>query len=420
VSWKRLIALPAVFALASCGVGSFDPGVPVYRVERETFTRTVSADGNLRSVRSTPIVVSGLAQGPLKIGWLASDGAHVKKGDVVVQFDPTEMEKSLLDGRADRDTAESKILKREVEAVAAVKGSERDAKVARLELDVAQTFQPKDPEIFSRVAIIESEIDQKLAQHRLTHAQGSRESKETLARTDVELLTIERRKAELKMRRARQGLAALEVEAPHDGLVIFRRDNQGNVPKEGDLVWSRQPLADIPDLSEMEAEVFVLEADAGGLAADAPARVVLDSRPDVPYAARVKRVDNLPKPRLRGLPVQYFAVVLALERTDPAAMKPGQRVRATLTVDEKAAVLAIPRQAVFQRDDRSIAYRRSGGRFEPVDVTLGAFSLGRVVIESGLSVGDEIALRDPSQSLEDILRKETGATEKTPGGPKGP
>jgi hypothetical protein len=153
----------------------------------------------------------------------------------------------------------------------------------------------------------------------------------------------------------------------------------------------------MPILEAMEAEVFVLEIDGGALAEGQAATVVVEARPGTEYAGTVKRVDKLAKPRRNGVPVQYFAVMLTLDRTDPAVMKPGQRVRATLVIDESDAVV-VPRQAVFDHEGQQVVYRRDGDRFEPVPVTLGAATAGRIVIESGLQAGDRVALRDPTRA----------------------
>ena len=78
-------------------------------------------------------------------------------------------------------------------------------------------------------------------------------------------------------------------------------------------------------------------------------------------------------------------------------------------------VIAIPRGALFEKDGKRVVYRREGGGFAPVEVTVGRNSVSRVVVEKGLRDGDRIALRDPS-------RKETttGAGGSAPGLAEGP
>lgn len=395
------------------------PEVPVVRAARGTFELRVPAQGNLRSVRATPVSVPAGVPGPFRLAWLAPDGARVREGEVVIRFDSTEMVKELADARDDGQSSALKIGKQEVQGRAEIDKLDRDAGLAREELAAAQQFQKKDETIYSRHEIIESDIDQDLAKDKAEHSRDARRTREKLDATELQLLAIERRKAELKRLQAEQGLRALEVTAPHDGVLILKRDFRGDPVRVGDSVWNGQPLAEIPNLEEMEAEVFVLEADAGGLAPGKRASVVLESRPDVSWPAEIRRVDPLAKPRLRGSPVQYFAVVLKLARTDPQTMKPGQRVRATLFLEERKDAVAVPRQAVFDQDGKKIVYVRRGATFAPAEVTLGPVSMGRVVIEKGVEPGDEVALVDPTRPArsKDEPGEEPGTAAPSPGAP---
>ena len=392
--------------------------VPVLEIRRDRFVHKVGAEGILKAADSTPLTVPVSIRRPVKIAWMVEDGSPVVAGDLVIRFDPTELEKTVLDGKADLDTAERKIAKTRTEAGAKIHGLDKDTDVAKLELESARKFQSKDEAIFSRNEIIESEIDEKLANHKVEHFEGSRKTQETLSQADEALLVIERRKANLKIRQAEETLSSLGITAPHKGIVVFRKDWRGNLPQVGDMVWRGQPLAEIPALDEMEAEVQVLEADAGGLTVGRPAEIVLESNSDRTIQAEIRRVDNVPKPRARGIPVQYFGVTLRLEETDPAVMKPGLRVRATLLLEERPGAVVVPLQAVFDKEGKRVVYRRGSSRFDPVKVVLGPSSFGRVVVETGLEEGDVIALRDPTRTPDDaLLAGRTGTateTETTP------
>jgi multidrug efflux pump subunit AcrA (membrane-fusion protein) len=404
VALAVLAGLAALLLLATSGpFGRRSPPVPVEAVRRGRFVLRVPAEGNLEAVRATPITVPVGVPGPFRIGWLAEDGSRVQAGEVVVRFDPSEIEKALLDASDALRTARLKTDKERAEGSAAIRKLEGDLELARLELKDARQFQKKDAMIFSRNDIVESDLDEQLAHEREEHAQGVRHTRERLSGTEIELLGIDIRQADLRIQRARQSLAALSVTAPHDGVFVLHRNGRGDPVRVGDSVWNGQALAEIPDLSNMRAVVYVLEADAGGLAPGKPATVTVESRPGVAVPATIARVDSLAKPQRRGSPVQYFAVSLDLARTDPATMKPGQRVQAELLLDDRADALTVPRQAVFERDGRNVVYRRKrrqGDPFEPVEVTLGPSGMGRVVIEKGLAAGDVVALADPARPEE--------------------
>lgn len=397
---KRAVAIGtacAAFAGAALVV-AFRPAassVPTIRVSGAPFVRRVTAEGNLKAVKATPITAPPRAPMALKIAWIADDGSALKKDDVIVRFDPTDFEKDLLNGNEDHSTASNNMTKSDVQSNATRANLHRDANQAKVELDAASRFNFDDGEIFSKYQRIDAEVDAKLASDRMTHARQTLTVRDGLAHTEHDLVAIEDRKAALRIRNATQGLQSLEIRAPYDGILVLSRDWRGEIPRVGASVWPSMPLGEIPDLNKMKAEVFVLEADAAGLGVDKRATLSLESDRNVAYGGKVTQVDKLARPRVRGVPVQYFGVTIALDRTDPRVMKPGARVRATLDVENRAHAFAIPRQALFEKNGKKLVYRRDHDKFVAVPVDIASSSAGRVVVTRGLKDGDEIALVDP-------------------------
>ena len=401
MSRRRIGALAIAATALAVGVAPWvahrndGSDVPTFTVARGPFERRVVAEGNLEAAEATPVTAPVDAQGQLKVAWLVPDGSRVKKDDVVVRFDPSEMERSLRDGESDRTTAESRIAGSRAETGGTIRNLGRDADFARKELAAADRFKVDDPDVFSRQEIIRSEIDRSLAEKRIETSDSVRTIREGVAQVDLDLLDIERRKAGIAIDRAKKGLEALEIRAPHDGILVYKKDWRGDVTKVGDTVWPGEPVGEIPDLATMQARVYVLEADAGGLAPGLPATVIVEAHPGREFAAKIKKVDTLAKRRTGWIPVQYFGTTLGLDATDASVMKPGQRVRGVLSLDRSADAISVPRNAVFEKDGRPIVYRRGRAGFAATPVALGPAAVGRVVIASGLAVDDVIALRDP-------------------------
>jgi HlyD family secretion protein len=385
-------ALPLFF-----GCRGGDDRVPLYVVQPMSFSRRVTAEGNLKARKATPLSAPTEAQGPLKIAWVAGDGTLLRKDDLVVRFDPTEFAAALIVGREDHDTAVNKLTKTVGEAATTQTNLGRDARQAENELAAARRFNFDDSEVFSRYQRIESELDQRLAGEKRDHAHNVMGVREHLSQTDRDLVGIESKKADLKIRNAEQGLHALELRAPYEGILVLQRDWRGDIPRVGATVWSGSPIGEIPDLSTMKAEVFVLEADAAGIAVGQKARVALESNPVVSYGGSISQIDKLARPRIRGVPVQYFGVTVDLDRTDPVVMKPGARVRAVLEVENRTNAFSIPRQALFEKNGRKMVYVKRQGRFVPSVVTIGTSSAGRVVVTKGVRKGDVLALTDPTK-----------------------
>jgi RND family efflux transporter MFP subunit len=222
---------------------------------------------------------------------------------------------------------------------------------------------------------------------------------------------IDASKARLKLQIAEKGLRSLRIQAPHDGLLVLERNWRGEIPSVGDTLWPGQKVAEVPDLDKLEAKVFVLEADGAGLKEGQKARFAIEGRPGEEYEATVSRVEPLAKTRDWQSPVKYFETTLSLAK-DPGDLKPGQKVRAVVRLDEADGVLSIPRGALFEKDGKRVVYRRSGSGFEAVEVTTSRQSISHLVVGSGLAAGDVIALRDPSAK-----RSQASAGSSGPVGP---
>jgi HlyD family secretion protein len=396
-------AAPAVLALFLGHACVEAPArVPTCVVARAPFRNEVLAFGRLRAVHSTPVTVPPDLNRPMRIAWLAPTGP-VKKGDPVVVFDPTEIERQQQDGLSNRASAESRKRKAEAEGRRSLRELDLDRTVAAEQLRRAEEVEPADEQIFSRATIIEGRLDRQLLETRLRTSDAKRGPVQRLSEADVALAEIERKKADVLVGQAERSLKSLKVAAPHDGILVFPLSWRGDAAAVGDTVWAGQPVAELPDLTALEARVFVLEGDAGGLAVGKKAVVEIEGQPGLRFAAEVSQVDALAKTQDRQSPVKYFETTIPLPAS-AVSLKPGQTVRALILVDDRGDAVTVPRGALFERDGRRIVYRREGARFVPVEVVVGRRSLGQVVIEAGVAPGDVVALRDPETAASASLR----------------
>jgi len=399
------VLMAAVLGRAALtGTGGGTAGVPVFEVRPAPFVRTVSADGTLRPVKSSPLTAPGEGRS-LIIAWLAEDGARVKKGDLVIRFDNDEAARALADGKDDRAAALARIERERQQVGHALNERARTAALTKDEIAEATELGKKDPRYFPRNEVIESEIDETLLATRLQQTEVAAGVEKRLGQSRVALLAVDRQKADIQSQKAANMLRAMEVRAPHDGTVVLQRWGWGQrILQAGDRAFPGMRIAEVTMGDRMEAEIMVLEADAGGLVPGQRASVVLDAQPDVVWKARVKKVDPFPKAKHPDVPTQYFGAVLELEE-DTSGVKPGQRLEATIVLDDVPAALVVPRQAVFRDDGGNYVHRlrRFGLGFEQARVTLGAGTVGRVAVTAGLQPGDRIALRDPRKSADEAV-----------------
>ncbi len=398
-----------VLALLAAALGARKTAVasiPTHAVTRGRFLNEVLADGVLHAVHSTVVGVPAEHQRSMRVAWLAPPGP-VKKGDTLVRFDPSEVERQYQDAASDRQSAVSRKGKARIAGDSATATLQLDRDLVRDELERAEDVSLTDETVFSRHEILDSRIDRSLLRKRLDATEAKRGPAERLAETDTALAEIERRKADIAMTQAERSLKALSIIAPHDGILVFPLSWRGDAIAIGDSVWPGQPIAELPDLAALEARVFVLEGDAAGLATGLIARLEIEGQPGRPLDGKVTRVDALAKNRTRESPVKYFETAIGFEGSASRVLKPGQRVKATIVMSSRADALWIPRGALFERDGRRFVYRQQDGGFQALDVAVGPRSLGKVVIEQGLKPGERVALQDPQPQRPKVPRQDS-------------
>lgn len=411
---KRRIGIAVVVLLAGGGVlylgrtgfsritGAAIGEVPVHVVAEGHFTRSIGAEGYLKPVRSTPVSAPSEGRSSL-LAWVLEDGTQVKKGDLLVRFDNTDFARALLDNKDEKQAAQHRITKEKTQIASQLSERDRTAALTREEIGKARELGKKDPRFFPRNEVIESEIDESLLRARLAQTEAAKKVEERLATTRVALIAVERQRAEIELRNANDALSSLELRAPHTGTWVLQRWGSNRAFQAGDRAYAGMRIGEVTEGSEMDAEVFVLESDAGGLLPGKKATVVLEARPDQELKATVKQVDPFPKPRSSEVPLQYFGAILHIEG-DVGGAKPGQRLRANVVLEEVPRALAVPRQAVFRGEKGTFVNRQtSAGAFEEVKVRLGPSTVGRVVIASGIAPGDRLALRDPKRSADETV-----------------
>lgn len=391
---RRLLLRLAITVAVLNGCGAAID-VPVYEVTRSPFVHKVTAEGTLKAKETTKITVPPTVRRRVRLAWIAPEGTLLEEGDLVALFDGKEFELNLEDAEADLSGTNQEVARTRAESDVKLGEHRRDYEVAELELEFAERFELTDEFVYSRREIVDDAIDEELATARRDHAGDMSVIQKSLVRTELDILDIGKRKSNLKIDEAKTGLSSLEVRAPHRGTLTLSRNWRGEAVEVGSEMWRGQEIGEIPALDVMEAEVFVLEADAGGVAEGQEARVVVEANPEVVHPAKVARIEAVAKPRFRGSPVQYFGVTLDFETTDSETMKPGQRVVAKLYLEELEEAIVVPRQAVSQEGDHFWVYARNGGTFDATPVEVGAGSAALMVIESGLEEGDVLALTKP-------------------------
>ena len=368
------------------------------------FTLKITADGELQSAESLAIAVPFVPVQRLRIASVVSDGHHVNKGEMLVEFDPAELDLEMLDHQSSLEAANQKLSMGELAIGAEKTDIAKDKKIAQLELEKINQFFPRDAQIYSRRQMIEGQLDKEFTEKKLVYADARFQLKGNVYTLNEAILLLERQQANSKIGQVERALTSLKLLSPATGVVVYNDPGTlygGFSIQPGRTVWISQNLFSLVNPNRMEAKCFVLEKDAGELRPELPVVVTLDPFPGKEFTGKVKSIDNLARAVDRDSPVKYFQTIVALDRTDPEVMKPGVKLKAQIRAGELKSVVVVPRSAVVKRDSDLFVYvQQAPGQFDLTKVKLGQGDLIQVVVTEGLKAGQMLALNPPDVKRE--------------------
>ena len=177
----------------------------------------------------------------------------------------------------------------------------------------------------------------------------------------------------------------------------------------------RQTLIELPDVSQMIAELKVHEAEIKKVRVGQIAVVEVDAVADRKFYGRVKRVSPVADSgsRWSNTALKVYKTEIEIQGDD-LGLKPSMSASATIIVADLEDVLYVPLHAV--RNQGAVRYvwlaTASGPEARPVELGLNDFQW--VEIKSGLEEGDRVYLAVPPEATEPEFEQPAEATPEIP------
>lgn len=402
---RRKIMVIAVVLVAGCSavlgavrLGKHSPTVPTSPVKRGEFLDSLQFRGEVKALKSVTISAPSEA-GDLQIIKLVPEGAAVKTGDSVVEFDKTKTEQDLAQFRSALKSAEAAI--EQAKAQARLTEEEDKTGVLKAGYDVeAAKLEASKQEIVSKIEGEEAKLKLADSEQKLREAIAKQKSDIALNRATILGTEQACNKARYDVHRAEQALARMDVRAPSTGVISILQHwmGSGEAPyRAGDRVWPGAAIAELPDASTLRISARVDESERGRLAVKQPVTVQLNSIPDRQFTGRVERISAIASMDFSsGWPItRNFILEILLEQTD-SRFKPGITGQVTVITERVPNAVIVPAQALFQKSGQNIAYVWGGSQFEERPVDIARRSGDQIMIAKGLRGGEQVALKDPT------------------------
>ncbi len=369
-------------------------------VKRGEFDINVVETGEIQATESLNISSPPMSWrfGRLKITKIIDDGTEVSVGDTVVLFDPSEVQKAIVDANAELEIARAELEKLRAEQGSRIEELEADLKVAEISYQISQ--------IELEQATYESDIKRKEIALNLEKAKISLDKAKEEIENQKNIHVEELHQSELKIKQlennleeANKTMRDLTVLSRGSGVAIIRKNwYTRNKWQVGDQPWSGSPLIDLPDLRELKVETEINEVDISKIKLDQEVEIRLDAFSDTVFAGKVISIAALAKfkDREEKSKIKVFPVEILIAGTSKKLM-PGMTVSSKIIVDKIDDVLFVPLEAIIKKEDGDFAYVKSGNSFKERKVTVGLANNDYIIIEEGLEEGDKVALSDPFQ-----------------------
>jgi multidrug resistance efflux pump len=379
--------------------------IPTGQVKRGDLDMRVYATGELRASHSEMLIAPPIGGGALQITRLLHTGASVKKGDLVMEFDPSEQHYKLDQNRSELLQAEQEITK--AKADAAVVTAQDKVALLKAHFDVRQAeLDVQKNELVSTIDARKNDLALEGAKRVLAELEQDIKSHSASNQASISLAEEKRNKAKLAMDQAQGNIDKMRVTAPMDGLVSLEK-NEGaaggfffsgmSLPeyREGDEVQPGRSVGQVIDPKEMELSAKVGELERNNIKEGQTVDIKLDALPGSTIHGTVKTVGGANSRRFwEDDTSTKFEVLITLANAD-SRLRPGLTAQIVIHGDPRKGVLYAPRQALFLKESKRVVYVRNGTNFDSREIKILAENESRAAIE-GIGAGTEIALIDPT------------------------
>lgn len=325
---KRWIIIPFVLvAVAAAGVFGYryyqdstskEPNYRTGAIERGDIIQTVRATGTIQPIKL--VQVGTQVNGPIRKLYVDYN-TEVKAGDLVAQIDPTPYEARMAQDQANLTESHANVEQIQAKLVQ-----------AENELERATTLT-------AREMLSKSELDAAVATRDALRAQMK------VAQASI-------LQAEAALRLSKANLGYTTISSPVDGVVIDRNVSEGQTVVAS---MSAQVLFMIAtDLSKIQVEASLPEADVGKVAVGQPVTFTVDAF-DETFTGTVSQV------RMAATKVQNVVTYTVVIQAD----NPGKKLFPSMTADiicevaHQSDVLKVPNAALrFKPQDKAATESR--------------------------------------------------------------
>jgi len=374
------------------------------KVERGPLRMLVSSTGKV--VSNLDVDIKCKASGEI-IELLRDVSDPVRKGELLIQLDPSEMQRLVDQAQASLAASQARLINAKESLTVAQQNLQTDKrrsdsvlKAAEANAEDAQTKATRFKDLLAKKLASQEEYDtaqtatvQAIAA--LDQARVKTEELQTQERTH-EQLRQQIRIAEAQVKNdltaldlARERLNDTKIYSPIDGVVTARNVQIGQIISSGiSNVGGGTTALTVSDLSRIFSLASVDEADIGKVAVGQPAEITVDAFPGKRFAGQVERI------AIRGVNISNvvtFEVKIEVTSKDKVLLRPEMTANVDIIAAARDSVLSVPSDAIVRKRGKThVTVVKASGEKEDLPVETGISDGQRIEISTGVTAGETV------------------------------
>jgi|GEM_PF-837801 len=387
--WQRLFPVALMLLLSACG----DSDAPTLTVKTTAIPLAIKTTGELAAASTIEI-------GPprvkytwqYKLSYLIAEGTWVQQGERIMAFDAQQQHSRLRDLENALATEQQRLQSQTLDSKQEREQLELDVAEAKMELEKATLKSSNVDDLMARLEVEKLRIDRQIAELNFAMVDFRRDNRISQMAVDREITETEVSRLTSEVSEQQHAIAAMEVKAPRSGIVVYKPNNEGDKPAEGDQFSLIRKVIELPDLDSLVIETTIEEQHAHKVKVGDRVEIKLDAVPEQTFSGQIDSLGRIVRLKSRREPSKVFDAVVRIDNPDTNAMRPGMAARLSIVQRIEPEAVALPQHALIYRGDKSYVRIKSLTGEREQEVTVSARQAGEAIITQGLADGDEVML----------------------------
>src|SRR5437867_6963463 len=343
-----LVLLAGVLAFSMKSQKSSSAQFFTSRVDAGALRNVVNATGVVQTV--VTVQVGSQVSGQVEELY-ADYNSVVKRGQLLAKLDPRNFQAQVENARANVAAAEARVRSAEAELktqAANLQSAKANLEAARVARDNTATLFQRAAELSKSGVVSKNDYDNAKAnadsaQAKFEQAQAAvaqAEAQSNASAAQLEQVKAQLQQAQADLSRAQLNLDYCNIYSPVDGVVISRNIDVGQTIAAS--LQSPTLFSIANDLTRMQVNASVDEADIGNISDQADVKFTVDAYPNDIFRGKISEIRLSPQTVQN---VVTYSVILSIDNSE-LKLKPGMTANITITVDQRDNVVKVPNAAL--------------------------------------------------------------------------